>query len=281
MATTSTVTPVVDVLEVPGARLHYEVRGSGPVVALIGAPMNADSFAPIADLLADEFTVLTADPRGINRSQVTDPTQDSTPELRADDLARLLTHINAGPAIVFGSSGGAITALAFAQARPDLARAVIAHEPPLNELLDDRAQLHANTEDMIATYAAGDRVGAWRKFMTAANIALPEEVFMMMFGNEPEPQQAADEARWFAHELLPSTTWVPDLNLLGAVPTTILVGVGAESTGQLCVRTSTALSEAIGAELTSFPGGHTGFADDPTAFAPRLAELLHSILRGG
>ena len=71
-------------LDVPGATLYYELRGSGPLVVLVAAPMDADSFAPLADLLATDHTVLTTDPRGINRSKVDDPGQDSTPELRAD-----------------------------------------------------------------------------------------------------------------------------------------------------------------------------------------------------
>ena len=58
-------------LEVPGARLYYEVRGRGPLVVLVGAPMDAGPFGPLADLLAGDYTVLTTDPRGINRSRST------------------------------------------------------------------------------------------------------------------------------------------------------------------------------------------------------------------
>jgi pimeloyl-ACP methyl ester carboxylesterase len=102
------------------------VRGNGPLVVLVGAPMDASAFAPAADLLAADHTVLTTDPRGINRSVVDDPDQDSTPEMRADDLARLVAHLDAGPAAVFGSSGGAVSALALAQAHPELVHTVIA-----------------------------------------------------------------------------------------------------------------------------------------------------------
>ncbi|WP_354608173.1 alpha/beta fold hydrolase [Streptomyces panacea] len=70
-------------LDVPGAHLHYEVRGTGPVLVLTGAPMSAAHFAPLADALADEYTVVTHDPRGISGSTLDDPGQDSTPELRA------------------------------------------------------------------------------------------------------------------------------------------------------------------------------------------------------
>src|ERR1700722_8890927 len=99
-----------DLLPVPGARLYYEVRGQGPVVVLVGAPMDARPFAPLADLLADAYTVVTTDPRGINRSPVDDRNQESTPETRADDLARILARLDRGPAAVLGSSGGAGTA---------------------------------------------------------------------------------------------------------------------------------------------------------------------------
>src|SRR5881628_2422946 len=85
-------------LKVAEAELYYEVRGSGPLVVLVGAPMDARSFAPLADLLAADHTVLTTDPRGINRSTVRDRDQDSTPEQRADDLSRLIAHLDAGPA---------------------------------------------------------------------------------------------------------------------------------------------------------------------------------------
>ena len=40
-------------LEVPGGRLYYEVRGSGPVLMVIGQPMTSPFFAPLADLLPD------------------------------------------------------------------------------------------------------------------------------------------------------------------------------------------------------------------------------------
>ncbi|GGP01611.1 alpha/beta hydrolase [Nonomuraea glycinis] len=269
-----TIPAISATLEVPGARLHYEVRGAGPLVVLVGAPMGADAFAPAADLLATDHTVLTTDPRGINRSPVADPDQDSTPELRADDLSRLLTHLDAGPAAVFGSSGGAVSALALTQAHPEQVHTVVAHEHPAYALLDDRERLHAAADDMIATYFAGDVVGAWKRFMALSDIFLPEGMIEQTFGGERDPQQVADERRWFAHELRPTIGWKPDLTALREVPTRIVIGIGEESTGQLCDRTSTALGAALGIEPTLFPGDHTGFADDPERFVTRLRAIL-------
>jgi pimeloyl-ACP methyl ester carboxylesterase len=272
MTPTSTVPAT---LEVPGARLHYELRGEGPLVVLVGAPMDATSFAPLADLLAVDHTVLTSDPRGINRSPVEDPDQDSTPALRAQDLSRLLTHLDAGPATVLGSSGGAITALALAQAHPEQVHTVIAHEPPLVELLDDREQLRRQTEAMIAAYLAGDVKGAWAAFLSQANITLPDGVPMEMFAAPPGSQQAADERRWFLHEMRGTIGWQPDIIALRAGPAHVVVGIGEESAGQLCDRAATALAATLGVEPTMFPGGHTAFVEDPVGFATRLSTVLH------
>lgn len=173
--------PTTGTLDVPDAHLYYEVRGRGPLIALVGAPMHADSFAPLADALAADHTVLTADPRGIHRSRVDDPDRDSTPQLRADDLAQLITHLDTGPATVFGSSGGAVTALALTQDRPELVHTVVAHEPPLSELLHNREEIRAQVDDYVATYLADDTVGAWTKFLVQAGIEMPPEAVQQMF----------------------------------------------------------------------------------------------------
>ncbi|PBC54176.1 alpha/beta fold hydrolase [Rhodococcus sp. ACPA1] len=270
----STATANTGTLQVPGASLYYEVRGAGPLVVLVGAPMDADSFAAAADLLASDYTVVTTDPRGIHRSPVDDRERDSTPEMRADDLARILTHLDAGPAAVFGSSGGAVSALALVQAHPELVHTVVAHEPPLDELLDDREELRVKTDDIIDAHLSGDVVGAWRKFLALANIHLPEEVFQQMFAGERDAQTEADDYFQHAHMLRPTTRWCPDVAALRSVTTRVLVGLGEESGGQLCDRTSRALAAELGIEPTLFPGGHIGFAEDPASFAPRLRVVL-------
>jgi pimeloyl-ACP methyl ester carboxylesterase len=261
-------------LTVPGARLHYELRGAGPLVALVGSPMDAASFASLADLLATDHTVLTADPRGINRSPLDDPDSESTPELRADDLSRLLAHVDAGPAAVLGSSGGAATVLALAQTHPEQAHTVIAHEPPLVQLLPDREPLLAATNDMIATYLGGDILGAWAIFMKSANIELPEGALELMFGPGRDARELADERRWFAHELRATNCWRPDLATLRAAGLRIAVGIGTDSTGQLCDRASRALAAELGIEPTMFGGGHTAFVDEPRRFAAELRAVL-------
>jgi pimeloyl-ACP methyl ester carboxylesterase len=236
--------------------------------------MDAAAFAPLADQLAADHTVVTTDPRGINRSPLDDPGQDSTPGLRADDLARLIAHLDAGPATVFGSSGGAVTALALVQSHPELVGTVIAHEPPFFALLEDRERLAAQTEDLIATYLSGDVLGAWAKFMDQANIALPDGALEQMFGGERDPQAVSDERRWFTHELRGTVGWRPDLEALRAAAPRVVVGIGEQSAGQHCDRVSRALAGALGIEPVLFPGDHIGFVEDPERFAARLRSVL-------
>src|SRR5215216_1505372 len=103
--------PTTHTVDVPGARLHYERRGSGPLLLMIGSPMDSTGFAGLADALARDYTVVTYDPRGIGNSSREDTSQDVMPEQQADDVHRLLSVLGGGPAHVFGSSGGAVAGL--------------------------------------------------------------------------------------------------------------------------------------------------------------------------
>lgn len=261
----------VRTLGVPGACLTYEVRGSGPLLLLIGSPMGAAYFADAADALADAFTVVTHDPRGIGRSTLDDPAQDSTPELRAADVAALLDALDAGQADVLGSSGGAVTALALAQHHPGRVRTLVAHEPPLLGLLPDAAAHHARTALVVETFHAHGVDAAWGVFAGAAGWEDDAEGPPAM-GDEEE--LARDGARFFAHELTWTTTWVPDVAAVRAGADRVVVGVGAESGALETAATSAALAVLLGTDPTVFPGEHTGFLEQPQAFTDRLCAVL-------
>jgi pimeloyl-ACP methyl ester carboxylesterase len=257
-------------LAVEGANLYYELRGTGPLVVLFAAPGDAGGFAPLAELLATDHTVLTADPRGIHRSTVDDPAAELTVERRAADLAALIEHAG-GPADVLGSSGGAVTVLELAQSRPDLVRTVVAHEPPLQELLPDREELRTKTETMIKVYETGDDRSAWATFFEIANIPMPAPALDGMLAHR-SAQQLADERAWYTRMFRGIVGWVPDRQRLQGVR--VVAGIGEASAGQLCDRTSRALAELLRVEPALFPGGHLGFADDPVAFEPVLRKVL-------
>jgi hypothetical protein len=128
-------------------------------------------------------------------------------------------------------------------------------------------------EEVLALHRNGDRVGSWRMFMKLAAIDMPEPMFQAVFGGEPDPQALADERFQNEHMFRPTTRWNPDVETLRAIRTRIVVGIGEQSTGQLCERTSLALAALLAIEPVRFPGGHTGFVEDPAAFAARLRAL--------
>ena len=68
--------PTTQTLGVPGASLTYDVRPSDSsserVLLLIGSPMGASGFGSLAGHFTDR-TVVTYDPRGVERSEKADP----------------------------------------------------------------------------------------------------------------------------------------------------------------------------------------------------------------
>src|SRR5256885_16008108 len=92
--------PATHTLDAPGAVLTYDVRSNpdsaAPVLFMIGSPMGAGGFATLAGHFADR-TVVTYDPRGVERSEKSDPASPSTPEQHADDVHRIIAELNAGP----------------------------------------------------------------------------------------------------------------------------------------------------------------------------------------
>lgn len=274
--TTTSPTPRTTQIDAGDALLHVEVRGEGPAVMLFGCPMRADAFGPLADQLALGHTVITTDPRGIGASTVADRDRDVSPETLAADLVRIVDHLDIDRVSVFGSSGGAVAALAVAITHPSRVGTIVAHEPPLEELLEDRAELRADTEGMVSTYLAGDLVGAWEKFMAGADISMPDGAIAEWINGRSDPQELADEHFFFAHTLRQSTWWLPDIDALRDGPTRIIVGVGSDSVGQVCDRTSAAVATALDLERTVFPGDHTGFVEHPEEFAAQLSAILEN-----
>ena len=269
---------VAHTLDVPGARLYYERRGAGPLVLLIGSPMDSTGFSGLAGALADRYTVVTYDPRGIGGSSREDAAEDVTPELQADDVHRLLSALGGSPAHVFGSSGGAVVGLALVTAHPDQVRTLVAHEPPVVELLPDAAQVRAQIQDIYDTYRAEGVGPAMGKFMAHAGLGGEPGQQADAPRLEPSPEQMArmrDTTDMFlAHLIRPTTRYRPDIEALQAASTRIVVAAGATSTGQLANRSAVALADRLGTAVVQFPGDHGGFVGQPEQCGRVLDQVL-------
>ena len=265
-----------DTLKVPGATLHYEVRGDGPVLLLIpGGPADAGAFAPIRGELSDRYTVVTYDPRGLSRSPSDGEPQDTTVGTFADDAHRLLAALGTEPAYVLASSGGALVGLELVSRHPEQVRAMVAHEPPLTRLLDDADEHARFAREVHDTYLSEGVGSAMGKFLASAG--LDQNPPQPPTGPTPEMAEAMARMQgnldfFLGHMWLSLGHYAPDISRLRSAPITVAVGEGSE--GQLAYRTAVALAEQLDKEPVVFPGDHGGFNSHPEDFARRLEEVL-------
>jgi pimeloyl-ACP methyl ester carboxylesterase len=276
--------PKADTLAVPGAVLHYDVWANGdgarPVLLVIGSPMGADGFAELAGCLTDR-TVVTYDPRGVGRSQRADGASGSSPEQHADDLHRLIGGLGAGPVDIFGSSGGAVNGLALVARHPEQVRTLVAHEPPMAQVLPDHDEVLATCEDIHETYLRTGFGVAMAKFiaMVSQSGPLPDG-----FASRPAPDPASfglpagdDGARnhpLLGPHMILCTSYEHDIATLAATPVRVVPGVGADSAAKMPGRAAVALAERLGTVPVTFPGDHVGFGSQPAAFAATLRQVL-------
>ncbi|MYR39468.1 alpha/beta fold hydrolase [Streptomyces sp. SID4944] len=140
MTTTDRTAPRTGLLTVDEATLHHEVRGEGPLLVMMpGGSADAGIYDAIAADLADRWTVATFDPRGYSRSPLDGPVTEQLPATHADDIVRLIEVLSpdGAPAALFGSSSSAVVALDVLARHPGRVSRVVAHEPPVVELLPD------------------------------------------------------------------------------------------------------------------------------------------------
>jgi pimeloyl-ACP methyl ester carboxylesterase len=280
------------VLETAEANITYDVHGPPPGTAgrplfMIGQPMDARGFTVLASHLPDR-TVITYDPRGLGRSVRKDGRVDNVPDLQARDVHAVIEALGAGPVDMFASSGGAVTSLALVAAHPDDVTTLVAHEPPLNKVLPDRAGADRARALFHDAYLAKGFGAGMVTFMTMANW---RGEFTDEFFAQPAPDPAAfgmpteDDGKR-DDPLLSDRSWAvtdyePDVAALTAAPTRVVIAVGEESGGVYTGRSAVAVAKLLGQEATVFPSHHGGFlgpefgyAGKPEEFARKLREVL-------
>jgi pimeloyl-ACP methyl ester carboxylesterase len=290
VTTTTTVEPTTHTLEAPGATLTYDIRrndaSTEPILMLIGSPMGAAGFGSLAGHFPDR-TVVTYDPRGTERSTVTDPASSITPEVHADDIHRVIDAVG-GPVDLFASSGGAVNALALVTKHIDDVRTVVAHEPPLASLVPDREHALAATEAVHETYLKSGANAGMAHFIAVvshrgpftAEVAGQPAPDPAMFGMPTDDDGSRDDVM-LAHTVITVSHYEPDFHTLGTASTRIVLAAGEASEGEMANRGAYAVAERLGTDVVVFPSDHGGFLGgeygqrgDPDAFAAKLREVL-------
>ncbi|MFI6921304.1 alpha/beta fold hydrolase [Nonomuraea spiralis] len=267
------------VLSVPGANLHYQVEGSGPVLLLSqSGEGDADRTVDLVPLLADTFTVVTYDRRGLSRSVLDPAAPPVTMADHADDVARLLAEVADGPALMAGFSMGAAIGLQVAASHPGVLGTLIAHEPVMPNLLPDagRADHVAELTAIQQAYAAGG--------LTAALPAITRHLGIDPAHDEtedgltPQPLTARRQANFgyfIGTEFTAVTKDALDPARLVHTGTRVIPAIGRTTRPSVhTYRCALALAELLGVEPVTLPGGHNG----NTAFPHATARILKTLL---
>lgn len=282
-------------LETPEADIVYDVHGPAPAdsprppLLMVGQPMDATGFSTLASFFPDR-TVVTYDPRGLGRSVRKDGREDHDPATQAGDIHGVIQALGVGAVEVFGSSGGAVAALALVTAHPEDVRALVAHEPPIVGALPDAdAAERAGKAFRDAYQARGFGAGmaafiamtSWKGEFTDDYFAQPAPD-PAQFGMPTEDDGRRDDPLMSDRSLAVSAYQL-DVDALKAAPTRIVIAVGEESLDVMTGRAAIGTAARLGQEATVFPshhggflGGEFGYAGQPEAFARKLREVLES-----
>lgn len=110
--------------EVNGVRLHYVMGGNGyPVVLLHGYPETWYAWRKIMPALADRYTVIAPDMRGLGDSSK--PATGYDKRTVAEDIHQLMEHLGIEQYFLVGHDMGGPVAYALAAAYPEQVRKVV------------------------------------------------------------------------------------------------------------------------------------------------------------
>jgi pimeloyl-ACP methyl ester carboxylesterase len=264
------------VLEVPGARLHHFVRGSGPLLVLVaGGHGDTTVTDALANHLADRYTVLTYDRRGLSGSTTEEPAR--TVATHADDLSLLLATVTTEPAYVYGSSYGGLIALELTMRHPDQVGVVVAHEAPVTQLLPaaERAVAIQDFRTVEETFAAEGVAPALRWYAKFLDLD-PTDREPDNPLRAPGPNHHANATVLLNYDTPVIRTHTVDLSDLENSPARIIPAAGEDSTHIWPNKCARLLADHLGVPCEPFPGGHNAYTYHPRATAERLHQVLTS-----
>jgi pimeloyl-ACP methyl ester carboxylesterase len=248
-----------------GTTIASDLLGERPPVILVcGGSVDRMSNAPLAQLLAPDFTVLNYDRRGRGDSGDTLP---YAVEREVEDIDALVVEAG-GSAFLYGTSSGAALALEAAASGLPITKLAL-WEPPF--VIDESRRPPA---DQVAQYdkmiAEGRRGDAAEYFMTKV-VGMPPE---FVADARTQPWWPAQEA--IAHTLAYDATIMGDYSLPTEraasvkVPTIVIAG-GHDFPWMR--ETAQALADALPDGRTRTLEGQ-GHNVDPAVLAPALKEFF-------
>ena len=265
-------------LKVDGAEMNYEVAGEGPLLVVIpGAQGSLEVYQGLSAHLRSKYQVLSYDRRGFGQSRLEgEQDYDRRLDTDADDVTALIAHVGGAPAIVFGSSSGAIVALRMLTRHPEAVRLLVAHEPPACRWLPDPEAAIAQNFAVYEKAKAQGAPAAMQDFAPRWLAPSDRERLAQAAHSPAAGQIQANMAYWFEHELrqYPATRF--DIGAIKAQADRLALAAGEEMRGYPTFEIIEAMAGEFDKAVTILPGGHVGYATKPEPFAKALEQMLET-----
>jgi pimeloyl-ACP methyl ester carboxylesterase len=265
-----------DTIQVPGACLYYQTQGSGPLLLILqGGDGDADGSMSLADHLAEHYTVVTYDRRGLSRSKLDEPFEAPRLETHSNDAHLLLATLTTEPALVFGASMGALIGLDLVARHPEQIRMFVAHEAPTLEPLPDaeRASAAQAQEEVDEIYRSEGLAAAMKKKLAQSGLNFADREPDVVLP-QPGPYRAANLAFFYAYDAPSAHRYRLDMAALKKAAAQIVITGGRTSREIWLYHSAEALASQLGTAFVEFPGGHNGYVLHPRAFAERLHDVF-------
>ena len=270
-------------VETEGDRLYYEVRGQGqPLLMIPGGGGDGRTYSFVANILSDEYKVITYDRRANARSTRNDP-QNFEISQQSRDAVAVLETVGEKSAFIFGNSSGAVIALDMAKTQPQAVCAVIAHEPPLARIHPQSRKWQRFFARIYGTAFTFGAAVAMLRFMFG--VGLPLGVSAHSEAAEKRQRERHDNqvemremAEYFVkQELLPVTNYMPDIAAIKRNGIKVFLAAGKESLDKkrFYAQTAPILAKRMDCEMVVFPGHHVSYVTIPEEWAAKLRDILH------
>jgi len=261
-----------------GCDLYCEQEGEGiPILLIHPAGATASTWGPVTDGLARIGRVITYDRRGYERSGGPPARSMST---HTADAAALLESLQAPAAVVVGTSAGAAIAVDLAVRRPDLVRAVVAHEFPW------RFTRHVPSASQLAALATIGSLALRGRKSDAAEVLLRSAYAYRDGGSawDDFPGEWRRVGRENASAALAdfrnSIVTYPSAPDLGTVKVPIVCSYGARSPSGMRALVRSLAAAIPTASIRGIDGaGHAAPFDAPTNFVQLIAEVTGGTTR--
>jgi pimeloyl-ACP methyl ester carboxylesterase len=261
-----------------GCDLYFEEAGEGvPILLIHPSGSTASTWGSAVDELARIGRVITYDRRGYARSGGQPVRKLST---HTADAAALLESLQTPPAVVVGTSSGAMIALDLAVHRPDLVQAVIEHEGPW------RFTRRLPTGSQLKAFAAMGSLVLRGRPSDAAEVLLRSAYAYRDGGTAwdafPEAWRRAgrENGRATLWDFLITIGNHPSATDLASIEVPVVCSYGSRSP-DFMVRCTRSLAAAIPSARTHRIAGaaHAAPFDAPTNFVELIADAINRLRR--